>query len=301
MILFSCSEIGRKARLWGLNNNEWSFMIVDAHQHFWDPSRFQYFWMTPAVQPLIRPFLPQHLRPLLAPAEVARTVIVQAISSAAEAQWLLELASSNEFIAGVVTWADLPNKGLAKELDKLQTHPMFKGVRHQIENEPDDAWMVREDVLSGFTELERRVIPYDLLVHTRHLRYIPLVRERCPRLKLVVDHLAKPRIAEREFDEWASQLEQVSRLPDIWCKLSGMTTEAKWDAWTPDDLRPYVQHVIGQFGLDRVIFGSDWPVCTLAGSYRQVADALRQALGPLSEGDARKLWGENACKFYKLD
>lgn len=277
-------------------------MIVDAHQHFWDPGRFHYFWMTgEKLQALKRSFLPEHLTPLLSQSAVERTVIVQAISSSEEAQWLLELAAAHEFVAGVVTWADLRNKDLAKELDKLQSHPKFKGIRHQIETETDDAWMICDDVLGGLAELERREVPYDLLVHARHLKYIPVVRERCPRLKLVVDHLAKPRIAEREFDEWARELEQVSRLPNVWCKLSGMTTEAKWDAWTPDDLRPYVQHVINQFGLERVMFGSDWPVCTLAGTYQQVVDALRQVLGSLPEPGARKLWGENACTFYKLD
>jgi len=276
-------------------------MIVDAHLHFWDPGRFHYPWMTARVQPLIRTFLPPDLDPLISQVGVGRTVIVQAISVAEEAPWLLELASANEFVAGVVAWADLRSRDLSKELDKLQAHPKFKGVRHQIEDEPDDAWMVRDDVLRGFAELERRGIPYDLLVHPRHLKYIPPLRERRPRLKLVVDHLAKPRIAQREFDEWALQIEHVSRLPNIWCKLSGMITEAKWDAWTPDDLRPYVQHVVNQFGLERVMFGSDWPVCTLAGTYQRVVDALRQALGPLPELGARKLWGGNACEFYKLD
>jgi L-fuconolactonase len=277
-------------------------MVVDAHQHFWDPARFHYFWMTgEKLKPLVRSFLPEHLTPLLSQSGVARTVIVQAISSAEEAQWLLELATAIDFVAGVVTWADLRNKHLAEDLDKLQAHPKFKGIRHQIETEADDAWMICDDVLRGLAELERREIPYDLLVHTRHLKYIHVVRERCPRLKLVVDHIAKPRIAEREFDKWALELERVSRLPDVWCKLSGMNTEAKWDAWTPNDLRPYVQHVVNHFGLERVMFGSDWPVCTLAGSYQQVVDSLRQALGPLPEPAARKVWGNNACTFYKLD
>jgi len=120
-------------------------------------------------------------------------------------------------------------------------------------------------------------------------------------LKLVVDHIAKPRIAEREFDEWSRELGRVSHLPDVWCKLSGMTTEARWDGWTQDDLRPYVRHVVDQFGYERVMFGSDWPVCTLAASYKEVVDSLRESLGPLPEPSARRVWGENACKFYKLD
>jgi L-fuconolactonase len=275
-------------------------MIIDAHQHFWDPARFEYFWMTDGVKTLRRPFLPEHLRPLLAQSGVGRTVIVQAISSVDEAYWLLDLASGSEFVAGVVTWANLQSQELPRELDELQSHPKFKGVRHQIEVESDDAWMVRENVLVGLAELERREIPFDLLVQTRHLKYIHHIREWCPRLKLVVDHMAKPRIGEREFDVWAEEIERISKLPGIWCKLSGMITEARWDRWAPDDLRPYVRHAVNQFGLNRVMFGSDWPVCTLAGSYQQVVDALHLTLGPQSEEEARKVWSQTACEFYHL-
>ena len=274
--------------------------VVDAHQHFWDPDRFDYFWMTETVRPLCRKFLPEHLEPLLAQAGVDRTVIVQAISSTEEAQWLLELASDHEFIAGVVAWVDLSSRDLPRELDNLQTHPKFKGVRHQIEAESDDSWMVHDDVVAGLAELGRRAIPFDLLVHTQHLKYIHRLRERCPRLKLVVDHVAKPRIGEREFDEWAVEIERVAKLPDIWCKLSGMITEAKRNVWTPDDLRPYVQHVVRHFGPDRVMFGSDWPVCTLAGTYQQVVDALQATLGEQTDANLRRIWGETACEFYQL-
>lgn len=274
---------------------------VDAHQHFWNPGRFHYFWMTPDVQGLIRAFLPEHLRPLLSQAGVDCSIVVQAIPSLAEAHWLLDLASANDFIAGVVAWADLTSPNLAKDLDELQVHPKFKGIRHQIESEPDDAWMVREDVLRGLAELERRAIPFDLLVKPRHLKCVSVVRERCPRLKLVVDHIAKPCIAEGKFEAWARDLERVGRLPHVWCKLSGMITEADWAAWTPEDLKPYVEHVVSQFGYDRLMFGSDWPVCTLAGTYRQVVEALRQILDPLPEAEARRLWGATAAEVYQLD
>ena len=278
-----------------------SYSIIDAHQHFWEPGRFDYPWMTPKVQGLIRPFLAHDLKPILAQEGVDRTIVVQALSSLPEARWLLELASANEFIAGVVTWADLTSPNLAKDLDGLQAHPKFKGIRHQIENEPDDAWMIREAALQGFCELERRGIPYELLVGPRHLKYVPLLREHCPRLKLVVDHIAKPHIAEREFDLWAREIERVSQLPDVWCKLSGIITEANWDGWTVDDLRPYVEHVVNKFGYHRVMFGSDWPVCTLAGTYQRVVEALRQILGPLPETQAQKLWGATASEVYQLD
>lgn len=273
---------------------------VDAHQHFWDPGRFEYPWMISRVQGLIRAFLPEHLKSHLMRAEINQTIVVQAISSLAEARWLLNLASAHDFIAGVVAWADLTGPDLGKQLDEFQAHPKFKGIRHQIESEPDDGWMIREDVLSGLAELERRDIPYELLVCPRHLKYVQVVRDYCPGLKLIVDHIAKPNIAEGQFDMWARELDLVARLPRVWCKLSGMITEASWTAWTSDDLRPYVKHVVGQFGYERVMFGSDWPVCTLAGSYEQVVEVLQQVLGPLPEVDAGKIWGGTAREVYQL-
>src|SRR5213596_3127620 len=146
----------------------------------------------------------------------------------------------------------------------------YKGVWHQIDDGLDDAWMIRDDVIRGFGELERRGVPYDLLVQPRHLQYLPKLRERCPRLKLVVNHIGKPPIAQGRMDVWARELEAVALLPNVWCKLSGMITEADWKSWAPDTLKPYVQHVVDHFGYDRLLFGSDWLVCTLAGSYQQV-------------------------------
>jgi L-fuconolactonase len=170
-----------------------------------------------------------------------------------------------------------------------------------LEDEPDDAWVTRPVVLRGLSELERRDIPYDLLVWPRHLKHVPYLQELCPRLRLVVDHIAKPPIAKATMDGWTRDLEVVARLPNIWCKLSGMITLADWHRWTPDDLKPYVSHVVKLFGYERVMFGSDWPVCTLAGSYNDVVDALRHVLGWVDENSATKVWGGNACTFYRLE
>ncbi len=255
-------------------------IIVDSHQHFWEVGRFEYPWLTPRTEVLRRNFLPADLRPLLREARVDRTVVVQAHQSLAEARWLLELAAANDFIAGVVAWVDLVGATLGNDLDELQHNPKFNGVRHLIQDEPDDTWMLRRDVLEGFRELERRNIPFDVLICPRHLKYVPKVREHCPRLRLVIDHIAKPPIARREIDAWARDMEIVASLPYVWCKLSGMITEADWQNWKPQELRPYVEHVVHLFGCDRLMFGSDWPVCTLAASYQQVVDALRKCMGP---------------------
>jgi L-fucono-1,5-lactonase len=275
-------------------------IVVDAHQHFWDLERLEYSWMTPDLAVLRRNYLPEDLTPLLSAAGVDRTIVVQAHRSLAEAYWLLELAAANDFVCGVVAWAELASPMLAKDLDELQQHAKFKGVRHLLHDEPDDAWMLRPEVVAGLKELERRGIPYDLLVRPQHLKYIPELRERCQRLDLVIDHIAKPLIASRKMDGWAQDIERVAKLPKIWCKLSGMITEAKWNNWTPEDLKPYVTHVVDCFGYDRVMFGSDWPVCKLAGSYERVVDALRTVLGPLSSEINAKVWGRNALEFYQL-
>jgi L-fuconolactonase len=274
---------------------------IDAHQHFWDRGRFTYSWMTHQVEVLRRDFLPAHLRSLLGEAGMDRAIVVQAHQSLAEARWLLELAASNEFLAGVVAWVDLTGSNLARDLDELQRNSKFKGVRHLIQDEPDDAWMLRQDVVKGFRELERRDIPYDVLIYPRHLKNVPKLREHCPTLRLVIDHLAKPHIAKHEIESWARDIESVAALPQVWCKVSGMITEADWRTWTPRDLQPYVKHVVQLFGYDRSMFGSDWPVCTLAGWYQQVVDALRECLGPISEAAHAALWGGTARSFYRLD
>jgi L-fuconolactonase len=275
-------------------------LVIDSHQHFWDLRRFEYYWMTPQVNALRRDFLPTDLMPLLIRAGVHQTVVIQAHRSLDEARWLLQLAEAHDFIAGVVTWADLASPRLGEHLDELQLHPKFKGIRHPIEDEPDDAWIIRSEVLRGLAELEHRGIPYDLLVWPRHLEHALKVRERCPELRLVVDHLANPPIAQATLEGWWRELENIARLPHIFCKLSGMVTQANRERWTPEDLKPYVAHAVQAFGYDRLMFGSDWPVCTLAGPYHQVVDALREVLNGLAEKDASRVWGGTAAEFYRL-
>lgn len=274
--------------------------IVDAHQHFWELGRFDYFWMTPERHQLRHSFLPEHLRPLLAQNHVNLTVAVQAHASIEETLWLLELGSAHEFIAGVVGWVDLTAPTLGKQLDKLQRDPKFKGVRHPLEAESDDGWMVKPAVVAGLCELARRGLPFDLVIFPRHLKLLPQLRDLCPNLRLVVDHMAKPPIAKGPLEGWAREIEIASQLPDLWCKLSGMITEADHSGWKVEDLQPYVDQVVSSFGYERLMFGSDWPVCLLAGSYEQVVSSTRHILGPLSAEAARKVWGENAKSFYEL-
>ncbi len=246
---------------------------------------------------LCRDYLPADLAPILQCNRVNQTILVQASNSVAESKWLLELANTNSFIAGVVGWVDLMNP----ELDELCLHPKFKGVRHLVESEPDDDWLVQPAVLRGLKQLSERGLSYDLLVHTRHLKHVPLIAESCPDLPLVIDHLAKPPIARNEIEEWSQALQPLARYPNIYAKLSGLVTEANWSSWRTDDLRPYVDIALESFGVDRMMFGSDYPVCLLAASYDRVLDSFQEILKSLSGANRDKIFGQNAEKFYRLN
>ncbi|HTM48780.1 MAG TPA: amidohydrolase family protein [Bryobacteraceae bacterium] len=276
-------------------------MRIDAHQHFWDVDRFEYAWMPPEPSPLRQSFLPDLLHRILKRSRFEGTILVQANTLPAETRWLLELAEAHAFIRGVVGWVDLTDPRLGAVLDELQKRPKFVGVRHPVQDEPDDNWLVREDVLGGLAELARRGLPYDLLLRPRHLPLVPRVAARVPDLRMVIDHIAKPAIAAGVMDPWARDIERAAFLPQVYCKLSGMITEADPVNWKADDLRPYVAHVLRVFGPDRLMFGSDWPVCTTAGTWKQVLAAFTQAIGPQPIEIREKLLGGTAARFYGIE
>ena len=254
--------------------------MIDSHQHFWQLGRFDYPWMSKDLGVLYRDYLPVDLAPILQQNGVEKTVLVQASNSVAETRWLLELADSNNFIAGVIGWADLTNF----EIDHL-SHPKIKGVRHLVESEPNDYWLVQPSVVAGLKKLSARGLSYDLLVHTRHLKHVPVVAETCPELKLVIDHLAKPPIARNEITDWSEAMKPLANYHNVYCKLSGLVTEANWNSWHVDHLRPYVDCALEFFGADRIMFGSDYPVCLLAATYDRVVDSFHEFLKDLSGTD----------------
>ena len=267
-------------------------MIVDAHQHFWQVGRFDYPWMTQDLGVLYRDYLPSEVQN-----GVDQIVVVQASNSVAESCWLLDLADEYDFIAGVVGWVDLTSD-VDAQLEEMTTHRKFKGVRHLVESEPADDWLVQPAVLSGLRRLAARGLTYDLLVHTRHLRHARTVVERCPELSFVIDHLAKPPIANHGFEEWARAFKPLAEYPNVYCKLSGLVTEANWSSWTTDDLRPYVEYALELFGPRRVMFGSDHPVCLLAASYERVLESFQEIIG---DENSNLIFAENARTFYRLD
>jgi L-fuconolactonase len=277
-------------------------MRNDAHQHYWDTALFDYGWAAAGMAALERPFLPGELEPQLATAGIDRTILVQVLHSDDETEWLLRLAARHPSIAGVVGWVDLqaPPDAIEARLAVLREDPRLVGIRHLVHEELDDDWLIRPEVLRGLGVLERHDVPYDLLLRPGHLRHVPLLSERLPDLRMVIDHIAKPLIAEGRTEPWATEFRAAAANPNIWCKLSGMITEADHASWTPDDLAPYIEVALDAFGHDRLMYGSDWPVCTLAGSYAQVIGALRTVLGSIDDATEARLFGGSAAEFYGI-
>jgi L-fuconolactonase len=273
-------------------------MRIDAHQHFWDLERFSYPWMPPAPSTLRQNYLPADLAPIFERNNFDGSIVVQATTSAEETSWLLELASQNDLILGVVGWVDLTDPRVGATLDKYQQHPKFRGVRHPVHDEPDLNWLVRDDVIAGLRELARRGLPYDLLLFPEHLPLVPRLAESVPDLLMVIDHIAKPKIARGQMEGWAQGMERAAEIPRVHAKLSGMITEADPTNWKAEDLAPFVRHVYGLFGPDRLMFGSDWPVCLLAGTWKEVLAAFTQSLGPIPQEDRSKLLGDTAEAVY---
>jgi L-fuconolactonase len=277
---------------------------VDAHQHFWrldQPAPFNYAWLdAPQNAPIRRDFLPQHLEPHLQAVGVERSIFVQTQHNLAENRWALELAERNAFIAGVVGWVDLVSDACEQQLLEFAEHPKFVGVRHVTQDEPDDDFIVRDDVLRGLKVLEKHAVPFDLLFYVKHLRHVSTLAGQLPELPMVIDHLAKPHIKQQRRDDWLPHFKSAAKFANVYCKLSGMITEADWQRWSPADLKLYVQAALELFGPARLMFGSDWPVCELAGSYEQVYEALNEALGPLSPHECTAIFGGTAKCFYTL-
>jgi len=275
---------------------------IDAHQHFWQLSQpFRYEWLdAPALAPIKRDFLPEHLAALIQPTPIKRTIFVQTQHDLAENRWALGLAEHNSFIAGVVGWVDLASPACVEQVLEFKAHPRFVGVRHITQDEPDDDFIVSQPVLNGLRVLERYGVPFDLLFYVKHLRHAATLARQFPALPMVIDHLAKPCIKDRRMDDWKPHFKAAAAYPNVYCKLSGMITEADWRHWRAEDLKPYVQTALELFGPERCMFGSDWPVCELAGTYAQVYQSLVDALGPISSADHHQIFGGTAARFYRL-
>ncbi|RME83824.1 MAG: amidohydrolase [Caldilineae bacterium] len=276
-------------------------MKIDAHQHFWKYSPHEYGWIDPTWTQLKQDRLPEHLAPLLYEARLDGTVAVQARQTLQETAWLLQLADEYAFIKGVVGWVDLCSPDVDAQLRRFAGHPKFKGVRHVVQDEPDDDFMLRSDFQRGLSLLAEYGLTYDILIFPRHLPVAVQLVERFPEQPFVLDHLAKPFIRDGLLEPWAGYIRQLARHPNVYCKVSGMVTEADWHGWQPQDFGPYLDVVFDAFGCDRLMFGSDWPVCTLAATYGQVRDVVADYASSLSAQEQAALWGETALRFYGLE
>jgi L-fuconolactonase len=256
-----------------------------------------------ALDPIRRPFGPEDLVPELAAQGIAGTVLVQTVSSLDETREFLALAARWEFVWGVVGWVDLTSVSVGDDLDALIDGPggdRLVGIRHQVHDEPDPDWLRRADVRRGLTAVQARGLRYDLLVRARELPAAMDTVGALEDLHFVLDHIAKPRIADGQDAAWRERMPALAALPNVAVKLSGMVTEADWTSWRPADLRPFVGSVVDWFGVERLMFGSDWPVCLLASTYAGVVEGLREALGTRSSVDEAAIFGSNAQRVYGL-
>jgi L-fuconolactonase len=273
---------------------------LDTHQHFWRYDPAQHTWMTDAMGVLRRDYLPSELEPMLGAAGFEGTIAVQARQVVEETEWLLQLADSHPFIRGVVGWVDLRSPRVDDQLARYARHPRLVGVRHIVHDEPDDAFVLRPDFRAGIGRLREHELTYDLLLFPRHLPFAARLVEEFPAQPFVLDHVAKPCIRDGVFSPWKEDLRRLAAFPNVFCKLSGMVTEARWGSFRAEDLRPYLDVVVESFGVERLMIGSDWPVCTLSSDYPRtmalVIDYVQQFPAEVRDG----ILGGNGARFYGL-
>ena len=275
-------------------------MRIDAHQHFWKYSEDEYGWLNDAMAALRRDFLPADLKPLLSAEGFDGSVAVQARQTLEETRWLLELAEKNEFIKGVVGWVDLASPELAAQLERFTNEPRLVGVRHVVQDEPDDEFMLRPEFRRGIARLANYGLTYDLLLYPKHLPVAVKLAREFPRQKFVLDHIAKPRIAEGIMEPWAHAIRELAKVENVWCKVSGMVTEARWREWKAEDFWPYLNVVFEAFGPSRIMMGSDWPVCTVAAGYGQTMGIVKNYVEGRSPAEQEAVLGGNCAEFYGL-
>lgn len=280
-------------------------MIIDAHHHLWDPGVRAYDWLAGDVlAPIRRPYCPDDLRAKTVESGVDGTVLVQTMSDVDETIDFLAMADANrDLILGVVGWVDLTDPGVADALAGLRAKPggdRLVGIRHQAQDEDDPAWLARPDVLRGLAAVAAAGLAYDLLVLPHQLDAVLTAITEVPQGRYVLDHAAKPPIASGERQPWAPRIRELAAHDNLACKLSGLVTEADWAQWTIEDIRPYAEVVLGEFGANRVLFGTDWPVCELASSYAGVTGLARELCAGLSEADRAAVFGGTAREWYRL-
>lgn len=276
-------------------------MTIDSHQHFWRYDPAEYGWISEAMSALRRDFLPPDLEPEAEAAGVAGVVSVQARQSVEETRFLLELARRHEFILGVVGWIPLAAPDAAEALARLAVAAELKACRHVLQDEADDEYMLRADFNAGIRELTAAGLAYDILIYARQLPQTLRFVDQHPRQVFVLDHLAKPRIRDGAFETWNGCIRELARRENVYCKISGLVTEADWRGWTPSQLAPYLETALEAFGPRRLMFGSDWPLCLLATEYAAWRSFVAASIGRLGAGEREWILGRTAAEAYRLE
>jgi L-fuconolactonase len=277
-------------------------MKIDTHQHFWNLAKVEYPWLTPAAGPLYRTHEPSELAPQIRAAGIDRTVLVQSANNTEDTISMLTQAEDYSWIGGVVGWVPLLDPDMTgRLLERYSRHPKYRGMRHLIHNEADPDWIAQERVIQGLKVLAGFGMVFDLVpVYPNHLKHAPMLAERLPNLTIVIDHLAVPPIRDRQMGEWAAQMAAAARYPNVFAKVSGLVTAADRAGWSAEDLRPYIDFAIEKFGADRLMFGSDWPVCTLAAAYAQWWGAINNILARYSAREVDAILGGTAARVYRI-
>lgn len=274
---------------------------IDSHQHFWQYNPAEHTWMTGAMDVLKKDFLPMDLAPLLNQISFDGCIAVQARQSIDETNWLLKLAAENNFIKGVVGWVDLRSSDIHEVLSGYSNQKKLVGVRHVVHDEPDDNFMLQTAFQNGIAALKEFNLTYDLLLFPKHLPVALQLVKKFPEQSFVVDHIAKPFINKKEIAPWRDDLKELAKHPNVYCKLSGMVTEAKWNDWKEADFKQYMDIVTESFGTNRIMIGSDWPVCTLSGNYSATMNIVIDYSMQFSNETRDAILGENCLHFYKIN
>ncbi|MEP2239083.1 MAG: amidohydrolase family protein [Maribacter sp.] len=275
-------------------------MVIDAHQHFWKYEPVKHAWISDDMAVIRKNFTPNDLITELRDNNIDGCVAVQADQTVAETQFLTELAAQNSFIKGVVGWVDFRASSINNDLEKLSSNTIIKGFRHVVQGEPDPNFLLRKSFLNGIKQLEHFGYTYDILIFPHQLVATLEFVKQFPNQKFVIDHIAKPYIKDGFYDGWATLMKEIAAHENVYCKLSGMITEADYKLWKPEELDRYLSHVLAAFGAERCLFGSDWPVCLVAGSYAQVKEVITNFISKLSTAEQADIMGNNAVKFYNL-
>ncbi|NLR57117.1 amidohydrolase family protein [Chitinophaga polysaccharea] len=275
-------------------------MVIDAHQHFWQYQSVRDAWIDESMEVIRRDFLPEDLIPVLEDNGVHGCIAVQADQSAEETSFLLSLAEKHDFIKGVVGWIDLRADNIQEQLQQYAGHPLLKGFRHIVQAEPDFNFLLGENFCRGIKALAQHQFTYDILVYPKQLPAVEEFVQLFPDQALIIDHLAKPYVKTGELAEWAAQMRRIAQAPHVYCKLSGLVTEADWQQWKPAHFRPFLEVALEAFGPNRLVYGSDWPVCLLAAQYHEVKHIVTDFISTLSTSEQQQIMGGNACSFYHL-